>query len=72
MTDERRNGNGRRSYDDQDVLLARIDENVKSMKTQMTTFVTKDEFRPVRAVAYGMVSLLMGALIFFIVASALT
>ena len=65
MTD-RRNGNGRH---DSDRTLARIEEAVKRIDNRLDDFVTRAEFQPVKAVAYGMVSLLMGGMVYLIIAA---
>ena len=43
-----------------DLKLAMIEVVDKTLKEVKTTFVTKDSFRPVRIVAYGMVCLVAG------------
>lgn len=69
---ERRNGNGgRREADDQAALLARIDERTETMVKQMSSFVTRDEFKPVRNAVYGVISLLMTAVFVALVAGVL-
>jgi hypothetical protein len=52
-------------------LLARIDERTKTtckdvqeIKTKLEThYVTQDEFRPVKAIVYGMVGLLLTGIV---------
>lgn len=70
MTSERRNGNGRRGEDDMNRQLGVIAETVKHIDRRLDGFVTKHEFEPVKKIAYGLVSLLMGALVVYMVASA--
>ena len=40
-------------------LLARIDERTETMSKRMETFVTQDEFAPVKAVVFGGVALIL-------------
>lgn len=47
---------------DHDRLL-RIDEKVTSIHDSMGEFVTQDEFKPVRLIVYGLVGLIMVAVI---------
>ncbi len=69
MTSERRNGSGRR-YEDDDSRLARIETKLDNLLETVPNLITRHEFQPVKAIAYGMVGVLMSALIVLIVASA--
>lgn len=40
-------------------LLIRIDERLTALHEKIPTFVTKKEFRPVRAIAYGFVAIIL-------------
>ena len=50
-------------------LLARIDERTKTMMERMESFVTQDEFAPVKAIVFGGVGIVlvafMGAVLYF-------
>jgi len=41
--------------DEDDDLLARIDERVQIILERMDGYVTKEEFRPVQRIVYGLV-----------------
>ena len=58
---DQRNGNGRRDTDDLAVTVAVIATSVAHIEDGMGKLVTKDEFNPVRNVVYGMVVLILVA-----------
>ena len=43
--------------EDQDIVLARIDERVKALHDAQKTYVTRAEFEPVKKIVYGGVCL---------------
>ena len=49
-------------------FLARLDERLKRMEAELERLVTRVEFRPVAMIAYGLVGLLLSALVGAIVA----
>ncbi len=59
MTDDRRDGNGRRGEDDLAVTVGVIANDVAHIKTGMDKLVTREEFEPVRKVVYGAVGLIL-------------
>ena len=61
MSDDKRDGNGRRTTDDVAVAVGIIQTDVGHIKDGMDKLVTKDEFYPVRNVVYGMVVLILVA-----------
>ncbi len=62
MNDEQRDGgNGRRAADDVAVAVGSIQTDIGHIKDGMDKLVTKDEFYPVRNVVYGMVVLILVA-----------
>ncbi len=60
MSDQR-DGNGRRDTDDVAVKIGIIQTDVGHIKDGMDNLVTKDQFNPVRNVVYGMVVLILVA-----------
>ena len=60
MSDQR-DGNGRREADDVAVKIGIIQTDVGHIKDGMDNLVTKDQFNPVRNVVYGMVVLILVA-----------
>ena len=40
-------------------LLVRLDERTKRMEEDMRNFVTHEEFRPIKLIAYGLVSTIL-------------
>lgn len=44
-------------------LLIKIDQQLATMQLQMSTFVTNDRFQPVETIAYGLVALIMIAVV---------
>ena len=61
MSDNQRAGNGRREADDIAVTVSIIDTKVTHIQEGMGNLVTKDQFNPVRNVVYGMVVLILVA-----------
>jgi hypothetical protein len=57
--------------DDDEHLLARIDERVKHIEHMVEDFVRRHEFQPVKLIAYGTVAMLLSALLAAIVAQVL-
>ena len=62
--------------DDQHSMLARLDERVKSMQTELHSltakfeqYVTHIEFGPVKLIAFGLAGLILSAVIAAVVAS---
>lgn len=57
----------RHEDESQEITLARIDERTENILQRMDTFVTRDEFAPVRMLAFGFAGLVLlgfiGALI---------
>jgi translation elongation factor EF-1beta len=53
---------------DDEHLLARIDERVKHIEQMVLDFVRRHEFKPVQQIAFGMVALLLSAVVAAIVA----
>ena len=45
------------------LLLARLDERTRAIHQQLGTFVTRDSFRPVMLIAYGMMATVALALL---------
>lgn len=56
---------------DDEHLLARIDERVKHIEHMVAEFVRRHEFKPVQMIAFGMVALMLSSLIAAIVAQVL-
>lgn len=56
---------------DDEHLLARIDERVKHIEHMVQEFVRRHEFKPVQMIAFGMVALLLSSLVAAIVAQVL-
>lgn len=52
-------------------LLARIEERVGHIDRMMTEFVRKHEFRPIQLAVFGMIGVLLSALLAAVVASVL-
>ena len=44
-------------------LLVRIDERLAGMECSMKTFITRAEFNPVQKIAYGLVVLIVTAVV---------
>ena len=58
---DNREGNGRREADGVAVKIGIIQTDVSHIKDVMDNLVTKDQFNPVRNVVYGMVVLILVA-----------
>jgi hypothetical protein len=56
---------------DDEHLLARIDERVKHIERLVEDFVRRHEFRPVQMISFGMVAVLLSALLAAIVSQVL-
>ena len=56
---------------DDEHLLARIDERVKHIEQMVAEFVRRHEFKPVQMISFGMVALMLSSLIAAIVAQVL-
>lgn len=54
------------------VSIARIDERTKFMAENMEKMVTQAEFKPVKALVYGLVGLIMTAVVLAIIAVVVT
>lgn len=55
---------------DSKVTLKDIYDSIEAFRTEVRdTYVTKDEFNPVKAVTYGMVSLILTAVLLVLVAT---
>ena len=59
------------SNNDDEHLLARIDERVKHIERVLEDFVRMHRFRPIEVGFYGLAALMLGALITAIVAKVL-
>jgi translation elongation factor EF-1beta len=57
--------------DDREYLLARLDERVKHIEAMVQTLVTRVEFMPVRAIAFGLAGLILCSVIAAVVATVL-
>lgn len=49
-------------------LLARIDERVKSMQEELHRFVTRHEFQPVKLITYGLAGLVLSTVLATVIA----
>ena len=55
-TDERYTASARPFNGEDRVLLARLDERTRAIHERLEAFVTKESFRPVMLIAYGMMA----------------
>ena len=53
---------------DDEHLLARVDERVRHIEKMIEDFVRRQEFRPIQLAVFGMIGLLLSAIIAAIVA----
>lgn len=53
-------------------LLIKIDQQLTTMQIQMSNFVTNDRFQPVESIAYGLVGLILIAVMGALVSSVVT
>ena len=60
---------GEMSGDDHS-LLVRLDERTQQMQKQLESHVSHDEFRPVKMVVYGLVSLILTSVLAAVIAVA--
>ena len=51
--------------EDRDILIE-LKTDIKYIREKLENFVTKDEFKPVRLIAYGLVASLVGLIIAYI------
>jgi hypothetical protein len=51
-----------------EVDIARLQEWMRSVNEQIKTFVTKSEFGPVRLIAYGLATAVMGSVVTAVIA----
>jgi translation elongation factor EF-1beta len=56
---------------DHESLLARLDERVKHIETMVHTLVTRVEFTPVKAIAFGLAGLILCSVLAAVVATVL-
>jgi hypothetical protein len=54
-----------------DSMLARLDERVKHIEAMVQTLVTRVEFLPVRAIAFGLAGLILCSVLAAVVATVL-
>lgn len=52
--------------EDETTLLARLDERVKAMQADLAKLVTKAEFFPVKAIAFGLAALVFTTTLTFV------